>query len=179
MSEFKIGDVVELLVEGHDRGAIVGKHYTVVKDSTDKDSYFCKDMVELTIVQHRPDDFRLVETLKTNSIARPTLEERKVGKVQMHMVQDGFPRALKHIAEIMGWAAEVKQYKLHDWRNLPNAHVEFPSAGYRHGNENSIQKSEGLPALERKDHESGKLHLGHEIFNKIAELELILAGVIK
>lgn len=112
-------------------------------------------------------------------VARPVLETRKIGKDQMHMVNDGFPLALRHLAQIMTWAAEVKQYKLHDWRNLPNPDTEFPSAEYRHSSDNSIQKAEGLSALERVDHESGKLHIGHKVFNALCELELILSGKIK
>lgn len=112
-------------------------------------------------------------------VYRPVLEDRKVGKVPMHMVNDGFPLALKAVAEIMGWARDVKGYKLHDWRNLPEADLAFPSAEYRHANENSIQKAQGLSALERVDHESGKLHIAHKVFNALAELELVLSGKIK
>lgn len=110
---------------------------------------------------------------------RPVLEERKIGKVPMHMVIDGFPLALNHIAEIMGWANDVKGYKLHDWRNLPDASTAFPSANYRHMIENSKQKANGLNAIERVDHESSKLHIGHQIFNLLSELELILMEKIK
>jgi len=117
--------------------------------------------------------------INTLGVARPILETRKIGKDQMHMVNDGFPLALRHLAQIMTWAAEAKQYKLHDWRNLPDADIEFPSAEYRHSNDNSIQKAEGLSALERVDHESGKLHIGHKIFNALCELELVLRGDIK
>lgn len=112
-------------------------------------------------------------------VYRPNLEDRKVGKVPMHMVVDGFPLALKAVGEIMGWARDVKGYKLHDWRNLPEADIAFPSAEYRHANENSIQKAQGLSALERVDHESGKLHVAHKVFNALAELELILSGKIQ
>lgn len=112
-------------------------------------------------------------------VYRPNLEDRKVGKVPMHMVTDGFPHALQHVAEIMGWAADTKGYKLHDWKNLPNADIELPSAADRHGNDNSKQKSTGLSALERVDHESSKLHIGHKVFNLLAELELVLTGKIK
>lgn len=114
-----------------------------------------------------------------NEIARPILSERKVGKVPVHMVIDGFPRALREVGKVLGWAADAKQYKLHDWKNLPDADIEFPSAGYRHMFDNSEMKSDGIPAIERVDHESHKLHLAHEIFNKLAELELVLTGVIK
>lgn len=112
-------------------------------------------------------------------VYRPNLEDRKVGKVQMHMVDDGFPNALREVAKVMTWAAEAKGYKLHDWKNLPNAGEAFPSAGYRHRNDNSVQKALGLSPTERVDHESALLHKAHEAFNVLAELELILTGVIK
>lgn len=118
-------------------------------------------------------------TFTPNNIARPILSERKVGKVPVHMVIDGFPRALREVGKVLGWAADAKQYKLHDWKNLPDADVEFPSAGYRHMLDNSEMKADGVPAIGRVDHESHKLHLAHEIFNKLAELELVLTGVIK
>lgn len=120
-----------------------------------------------------------IKVVTNESIARPILAERKVGKVPMHMVVDGFPSALREVAKVMGWAGEVKGYKLHDWRSLPDADVEFPSAGYRHMFDNSEMKAQGLSALERVDHESHLVHLAHECFNKLAELELILTGKIK
>jgi hypothetical protein len=112
-------------------------------------------------------------------VYRPNLEDRKVGKVQMHMVDDGFPNAIREVAKVMTWAADAKGYKLHDWKNLPEADVAFPSAGYRHRNDNSIQKAQGVVAIDRTDHESDLLHKAHEAFNVLAELELILTGVIK
>lgn len=116
---------------------------------------------------------------ETLGVHRPALEDRKVGKVGMHMVIDGFPRALREVARVMTWAESEKGYKLHDWVNLPNAEVEFPAAEYRHQNDNSIMKSEGTPAIERTDHESNLLHAAHKVFNSLAELELILQGKIK
>lgn len=116
---------------------------------------------------------------KQLGVYRPNLEDRKVGKVGMHMVIDGFPRALREVAKVMTWAADVKGYKLHDWRNLPNADVDFPAAEYRHQSDNCIMKAEGTPAIERTDHESNLLHAAHKVFNSLAELELILTGVIK
>lgn len=112
-------------------------------------------------------------------VYRPVLTDRKVGKIGMHMVDDGFPNALREVAKVMTWAADAKGYKLHDWKNLPEADVALPSAGYRHRNDNSVQKALGLSAMERVDHESALLHKAHEAFNVLAELELILTGVIK
>lgn len=116
---------------------------------------------------------------KELGVYRPDLKDRKVAKVPMHMVVDGFPRALREVAKVMGWAADAKGYKLHDWVNLPNADTDFPSAGYRHMIDNSIMKSEGTNAIDRVDHESNLVHLAHEVFNKLAELELVLTGKIK
>lgn len=121
------------------------------------------------------DDQNESETL---GVYRPNLNDRKIGKVPMHMVFDGFPHALQHVAEIMGWAADKKGYALHDWKNLPNAHIELPAANYRHGGENSKQKANNIPAIERVDHESAKLHIGHQVFNLLAELELVLTRKI-
>lgn len=117
--------------------------------------------------------------LEPLGVYRPNLEDRKVGKVGMHMVIDGFPRALREVAKVMTWAADAKGYKLHDWRNLPDADTAFPAAEYRHQNDSCIMKAEGTPAIERTDHESNLLHAAHKVFNGLAELELILAGVIK
>lgn len=111
-------------------------------------------------------------------VYRPNLDDRKVGKVPMHMVLDGFPHALQHLGEIMGWAADKKGYALHDWKNLPNAFLELPAANYRHGSENSKQKANGIPAIERTDHESAKLHIMHQVFNLLAEAELVLTNKI-
>jgi hypothetical protein len=141
-------------------------------------------------LKHYPEDFTKVEDkyfsggllgeqAEELGVYRPNLEDRKVGKIQMHMVDDGFPRALRAVAEVMTWAADAKGYKLHDWRNLPNADVALPSAAYRHRNDNSVQKAEGFVATARTDHESKLLHKAHEAFNTLAELELILTGVIK
>ena len=177
--DIKIGAKVVFNYSGDwgEPDAVNGNEYLIVEDSENNLSpYFKANTVQLWAVKVNEDSFTLVPT---DSIARPILAERKVGKCQMHMVDDGFPRALRHIAEIMTWADEAKQYKLHDWRNLPNPEVEFPAAEYRHKNDNSTQKAEGLSALERVDPESGKLHIGHKLFNALCELELILTGKIK
>jgi hypothetical protein len=117
--------------------------------------------------------------LGSSSIARPILEERKVGKVQMDLFDSGFPNAVMEVAKVMTWAAENKGYKPHDWVNLPDAETSFPSAASRHRVKSLIQKVEGLPAGERVDEESAILHKAHEAFNILAELELMLRGKIK
>lgn len=113
------------------------------------------------------------------SIARPILEERKVGKVQMDLFDSGFPNAINEVAKVMTWAAENKGYKPHDWKSLPNAETEFSAAASRHRVKGFIQKAEGIAAIDRTDEESNIVHLAHAAFNILAELELVLTGKIK
>lgn len=118
-------------------------------------------------------------SVSQSSIARPILEERKVGKVQMDLFDSGFPNAVMEVAKVMTWASENKGYKPHDWVNLPDAETSFPSAASRHRVKSLIQKVEGLPVSKRVDEESALLHKAHEAFNILAELELMLRGKIK
>lgn len=112
-------------------------------------------------------------------IARPILEERKIGKVQMDLFDSGFPNAITEVAKVMTWAALNKGYKPHDWKSLPNAETEFSAAASRHRVKGFIQKAEGVAAIDRTDEESNIVHLAHTAFNILAELELVLTGKIK
>lgn len=113
------------------------------------------------------------------SIARPILEERKIGKVQMDLFDSGFPNAVMEVAKVMTWASLNKGYKPHDWKNLPNPETAFPAAASRHRLQGLTQQADGVPALERTDDESKLVHLAHQCFNCLAELELVLTGKIK
>lgn len=112
-------------------------------------------------------------------IERPILEERKVGKVQMDLFDQGFPNAVFEVAKVMTWAAENKGYKPHDWKQLPNAETELSAAASRHRVKGFIQKAKGVAAIDRTDEESNIVHLAHTAFNILAELELVLTGKIK
>lgn len=148
--------------------------------SLNKDGYFAVAGTGLGVMPEQPSEHLITkERNEELGVYRPKLEDRKVGKVGMHFVVDGFPNALREIAKVMDWAADAKGYKLHDWKNLPNADLAFPSAAYRHSNDNSVQKAQSVVAIDRTDHESKLLHKAHEAFNVLAELELILTGVIK
>ena len=136
--------------------------------SVGKIEYFNEEELEL-----------LTTATRTASIARPILEERKIGKVQMNLFDEGFPNAVMEVAKVMTWAAENKGYKPHDWVNLPDAESSFPSAASRHRVKSLIQKVSGLPVSGCVDEESGILHKAHEAFNILAELELLLRGKIK
>lgn len=113
------------------------------------------------------------------SIARPILEERKVGKVQMDLFDEGFANAVFEVAKVMTWAAENKGYKPHDWVNLPDAESSFQAAASRHRVKGLIQKVSGVAVTDRVDEESAILHKAHEAFNVLAELELMMRGKIK
>lgn len=113
-------------------------------------------------------------------VYRPNLEDRKVGKVRVELVDHGFPLALREVAKVMTWAQTAKGYKDHDWQNLPNPEQGLGGATSRHCTDNIIQRMvEAKPAIECTDHESNILHKAHEAFGVLAQLELILRGVIK
>lgn len=97
---------------------------------------------------------------------RPDINTRKLGKVQMELVDTGFPNALFAIAEVMSWAAENKGYKPNDWKNLPDSFMAFTGAAGRH----RVKRLKG----EEFDNESNLLHLAHEAFNVLALLETTL-----
>jgi len=122
------------------------------------------------------DFFKLAEK---DSIERPVLEERKKDKIRMELFDEGFPNAILEVAKVMTWANEHKGYKDHDWVNLPDAGSAFSAAASRHKLKGIIQKLNGVEVLQRTDEESNILHKAHEAFNVLAELELMLRGVIK
>lgn len=116
---------------------------------------------------------------KDATIERPILRERKKNKIRMELFDEGFPNAILEVAKVMTWASENKGYKDHDWVNLPDADSAFSAAASRHKLKGIIQKLNGVEALQRTDEESNILHKAHEVFNGLAELELMLRGVIK
>jgi len=113
------------------------------------------------------------------SIARPILEERKVGKIRMELFDTGFPNAVLEIARMMTWANEHKGYKDNDWKVLPDAENAFKGAAARHRVKLDAQRSFGEDLLDCVDEESNITHLAHECFNNLALLELALVGRIK
>ena len=104
-------------------------------------------------------------------VYRPVLEDRKVGKVRVELVDKGFPNALWELAKLMTWAQEAKGYKDHDWKNLPDAKNSLPAAASRHRQKHNLE--------EFYDDESELHHKVSEAFGVLAELELILTGKIK
>ena len=122
------------------------------------------------------DTYEPCESIDSNlGTYRPELETRKVGKVRVELVDDGFPLALREIAKVMTWAQTAKGYKDHDWQNLPNAEVQLAAAASRHRTDHIIQRVvEGLSIEDCVDRESSLLHKAHEAFGVLAQLELML-----
>lgn len=113
-------------------------------------------------------------------VYRPELSDRKVGKVRVELVDDGFPLALREIAKVMTWAQEAKGYKDHDWQNLPNAELQLAAAASRHRTDHIKQRVvDGLAIDQCVDGESSLLHKAHEAFGVLAQLELMLRGEFK
>lgn len=192
MSSLKAGDVLAIVQGGW--GFLPDDEGKVVKLLA-QDSYFEWEVEAYDCTLKTEDLYGITETsfgenpvvllnvfdkpeLELN-IQRPILEERKVGKVKMHLYDEAFPNAILEIAKVMGWAEENKGYKPNDFKNLPNAETEFSAAASRHRVKGFIQKAQGVPAIERTDEESNIVHLAHTAFNVLAELELVLTGKIK
>lgn len=171
--------------------AIDGSEYWIVEDSgCEDDNFFTKHTVQLFAVQVNQEDFTLVTNEQPEEvelplrktvydIARPVLAERKVGKVRMELVDDGFANALFEIAKVMSWASLNKGYKDGDWKSLPDMEKAFKGAASRHRTKHDIQRISDTAPLSCVDEESRLLHKAHEAFNVLAQLEMILTGRIK
>lgn len=165
--------------------AIDGNEYLIVKNSGNCDAFFKKDTVQISAVKANLDQFTFVADVElplsrtVYDIARPILAERKVGKVRMELVDDGFANALFEIAKVMSWASLNKGYKDGDWKSLPDMEKAFKGAASRHRTKHDIQRISDTAPLSCVDEESGLLHKAHEAFNVLAQLEMILTGRIK
>ncbi|CAK25960.1 hypothetical protein [Pseudomonas phage LKD16] len=93
-----------------------------------------------------------------------SLEGRKVGKLPMNLVVEGFPRLKRELARMMKWAAESKGYLPHDWKKMTVA--QFKEAQHRHESKRLLDGP--------LDDESNLMHLVHEAFNAMAAAEVAL-----
>lgn len=148
-------------------GVSASGEVTVQFDNGEVREYSWEDLIRDTefrfddSLEQPPEDIEL-------GVYRPDLNTRKLGKVQMELVDTGFPNALYAISEVMTWAADNKGYKPNDWKNLPDSFMAFTGAAGRH----RVKRLKG----EELDDESGLLHLSHEAFNILALLETTLLG---
>lgn len=84
-------------------------------------------------------------------------------KVMAELTLDGFSRALLAVAEVSTYGA--KKYSPGGWQHVDDGQTRYRRAGDRH------RLARGH---EPYDLESGLLHLAHEAWNRLAELELML-----
>lgn len=84
-------------------------------------------------------------------------------KVMAELTLDGFSRALLAIAEVSTYGA--KKYSPGGWQHVDDGQTRYRRAGDRH------RLARGH---EPYDLESGLMHLAHEVWNRLAELELML-----
>lgn len=84
-------------------------------------------------------------------------------KVMAELTLDGFSRALLAVAEVSTYGA--RKYSPGGWQHVEDGQTRYRRAGDRH------RLARGH---EPYDLESGLLHLAHEAWNRLAELELML-----
>lgn len=87
------------------------------------------------------------------------------GKVRPDLVLDGFSLALLEVAKVATFGAN--KYTENGWQEVPNGVIRYRAAGDRH---RLYRKEDPV------DRETTLLHLAHEAWNRLAELELTLRG---
>lgn len=85
------------------------------------------------------------------------------GKVRPDLVLDGFSLALLEVAKVATYGA-VK-YSENGWQEVPEGVKRYKAAGDRH----RLRRT-----TESHDPDTELLHLAHEAWNRLAELELIM-----
>lgn len=86
------------------------------------------------------------------------------GKPMVSLVLGGFARALLEVSKVGTFGA--RKYTPNGWMTVPNGIERYADAGMRH----NLYRAMG----ETHDPDSKLLHLAHEAWNKLAELELLL-----
>ena len=84
-------------------------------------------------------------------------------KPRPDLIFDGFSLALMEVSKVAAFGAA--KYIENGWASVPDARTRYRAAGDRH---RLIRQTEQL------DTESNLLHLAHEAWNRLAELELLL-----
>ncbi|WP_225548120.1 dATP/dGTP diphosphohydrolase domain-containing protein [Chromobacterium violaceum] len=90
------------------------------------------------------------------------------GKPMVALILDGMPRAMLAVAGV-GTFGAIK-YSPGGWLQVPDGQARYRSAGDRH------RLARGI---ESHDPDSKLLHLAHEAWNRLAELELQLRAAEK
>lgn len=94
-----------------------------------------------------------------------TEAKRDTGKPRFDLLEDGCPDALLDVVKVMTWAVEVKGYRAHSWKEVPEARRRYRAAMSRH--RNALARGELL------DDESGLPHEAHIACNAIFLAQLL------
>lgn len=94
-----------------------------------------------------------------------TEAKRDTGKPRFDLLEDGCPDALLDVVQVMTWAVEVKGYRAHSWKEVPEARRRYRAAMSRH--RNALARGELL------DKESGLPHEAHIACNAIFLAQLL------
>lgn len=86
------------------------------------------------------------------------------GKLEVSLVFEGFPRALLEVAKVATFGAN--KYTRNGWMEVPDGEYRYKNAEGRHKLFRMIEGD--------YDSDSGFLHEAHELWNKMAALELKL-----
>lgn len=175
-NNFDPGDIIYRVK--HSEDCKYSSKFGYGKEGEGFQQFMAPEEIELVVDDHKHTGVTTLEftSVPALGIARPVLEERKIGKIAIELFDHGFPNAIMAVGEVMTWAAEHKGYKPHDWKNLPNSEIAFDAAASRHRIKRHIQAGNGLTPQFRTDEESELLHLAHEAFNVLAQLELVITN---
>ncbi len=88
------------------------------------------------------------------------------GKIRPALIIEGFPRALKAVAQVGTYGAQ--KYTDNGWKEVPDGVKRYTDAMYRH----LLAEADG----ELFDKESSLSHAAHAAWNALARLELMLRG---
>ncbi|CBH51593.1 hypothetical protein SBWP25_0023 [Pseudomonas phage phi2] len=94
-----------------------------------------------------------------------TEAKRDTGKPRFDLLEDGCPDALLDVVKVMTWAVEVKGYRAHSWKEVPEARRRYRAAMSRH--RNALARGELL------DEESSLPHEAHIACNAIFLAQLL------
>lgn len=127
---------------------------------TQRSVYECPDACP----QPKAQDIKNLHLAEALSV--PSTEaKRDTGKPRFDLLEDGCPDALLDVVKVMTWAVEVKGYRAHSWKEVPEARRRYRAAMSRH--RNALARGELL------DDESGLPHEAHIACNAIFLAQLL------
>lgn len=115
--------------------------------------------------QPQAQDIKNLHLAENVGAASFTEAKHDTGKPRFDLLEDGCPDALLDVVKVMTWAVEVKGYRAHSWKEVPEARRRYRAAMSRH--RNALARGELL------DEESGLPHEAHIACNAIFLAQLL------